>query len=356
MNKVALIAPANVNQMPYLKNYEKILNKYEIDYDVINWDRTHTEKKSKNVYLDSKNSYRRNFLDYLKYSRFIKKRLKSHNYKFLIIFSPHLVFFLQFFLLINSYNYIIDIRDYHPIIKFLLPKTIKSSKFIAVSSPGYKKYFNHKKIFINHNFNKTIKEFNENINSKTVNKNTFPLTVSLIGSLRDIEINKEFIKHSNNNENLKIVFNGEGGQEQLLKEFVEENKYKNVFFTGRYEKIQEDYLYKQSDLINVMRYNDSINNNYALTNRLYNSVFNLKPLISMGNTYQSKIIKKYGLGLIITDFNDISQKIENYLFNLDKNNFIRNCEIFINIIIQENNVFEQAIVTEIKNLVDINME
>ena len=356
MNKVALIAPANISQMPYLENYEKILKKNKIEYDIINWDRTHTEQKSENTYLDSKNSYRRNFLDYIKYSIFLTNKIKKRKYKFLIIFSPHLVFFLQFLLLIKSTDYIIDIRDYHPIIKFLLPNVINKSKFIVVSSPGYKKYFHHKKIYINHNFNKSFSDFKEITNSVSYKEFKFPLIVSLIGSLRDIEINKEFIKQNKNNKNIKIVFNGEGGQEQILKKFVKENNYKNVQFTGRYKKSDEDELYRRSDLINVMRYNNSINNNFALTNRLYNATFNLKPLISLDNSYQSKIIKKYGLGLIITDFNDITQKIENYILNLNKSNFIKNCETFLKEVIQENSFFEQAIVNEITKVANRNME
>lgn len=71
--KVALICPANILYMPYVKNYEEILKRYNINYDIINWDRNKIEEKKDHTYTDNKIGNRRNIYDYYKFYKYIKK-------------------------------------------------------------------------------------------------------------------------------------------------------------------------------------------------------------------------------------------------------------------------------------------
>ena len=87
----------------------------------------------------------------------------------------------------------------------------------------------------------------------------------------------------------------------------------------------KSYAYANATLINMVLYNDHINNRTCLANRLYNSALYGKPMIALEGTYLSEIIKQYNLGVILKSFNNTEEGITNYLanFNLEEYNYGR---------------------------------
>ncbi|RLQ94812.1 glycosyltransferase family protein [Falsibacillus albus] len=340
MKKIALIGDSSMLYMPYVSNYEKVLVDNNADYSIINWDRFQMENFDKeNKYRDQKIGHRRNFIDYYKYSRFVIKKLSKTKYDKVIVFGIPLSFFLKGFLLKNyKRRYIIDIRDYHKILKvFNTSKLIENSLFTVISSPKYKEWL-PKNDRYEINYNTKIKN-KESLKPAIVNykKNTF--NISYIGATRDYDINTEFIKNLKNKEKYNIYFHGEGDINKDIKNYLITNNIKNVKLTGRYYREDEDKLYHTSDLINVLRYNDGINNKTALPNRLYNTVLHGKPMLAFKGTFLAEIINDYNLGLVVESFDEIDKDIENYFkgFNIDEYNLGR-CNL-IQDIIRENHKF-----------------
>ena len=336
--KVALICPSNMLYMPYVKSYEQILIEQNIDYDIINWDRFQMEEIREGIYRDKKKGHQRNYLDYLKYKKFLMNRLNTVHYDKVIVFGIQLSYFIKK-IIKNKYRekYIIDIRDHNKILNFFnFKELVDCSAFTVLSSPGYTEWLpKSNKYVINHNTQ--ISSINELKEMSAFNKDE--ICISNIGALNELQINISFINSLKNNPKFKLNYHGEGNINQDLKSYIKTNDISNVFVTGRYMKEDEKRLYESSDLINVLRTSDGINNKTALPNRLYNAILYGKPLLSFEGSYFAEVVSKYNLGIIISSFRDIDQKIIDYLKQNDFETFNAGRESFLTKAIGDNAIF-----------------
>lgn len=346
--KIVLICPSNMLYMPYVNNYVTILKENNADYTIINWDRFGIEEKSKYTYRDDKIGHQRNFFDYYKYYKFIKEILDQIHFDKIIVFGLQLTFFLKKVLQKKfKGNYIIDIRDYNKVIDYFnIKKVINNSAFVVLSSPGYKEWLpDIDKYIINHNTQ--IQSLNK-LQSLEIELNKEKINVAYIGAIRDYQVNIDFIDSLKNNNKINIFFNGEGNINKNIQEYLNDNNIKNVYLTGRYEREEEEELYSNADLINVLRYNDGINNKTALPNRLYNAVIYGKPMIAFAGTYLADIVKDYELGLILNSFKDVENSIENFYNNFDQNRYQCKRIYFLENVMKDNNKFNEVLVAEFK--------
>lgn len=347
--KIALICPSNMTFMPYVNNYLKILKESNINYTIINWDRFHTDDPTNEYsYRDLKIGHRRNFLDYYNYRKFVVGKLTNNNFDKIIVFGLQLSYFLKK-ILKNKYpgKYIIDVRDYNKVMSFFsIRSTIKKSRMIVISSEGYKKWLpKNSRFILNHNTSMGNIRNIETINIR--NKNT--INISCIGALRDLDINIAVINKLKDNQEINLYFHGLGDINEKLMKYINMNKITNVYLTGKYEPNSEENLYKDSNLINVFRENDGINNYTALPNRLYNAVYYGKPLIAIKGTYLSEIIKKFNLGLVIKNINNLELEILDYINTFNSTLYLEGRLFFLKSVIKDNEKFNIEIKRFIKN-------
>jgi hypothetical protein len=341
--KIALICPTNMLYMPYVNNYIKILRETNIDYIIIYWDRFHIEENNNDEfkYRDKKVGFQRNFLDYFKYNNFIIKQLNKTKYDRIIVFTLQVAYFLKNYLIKNyKENYILDIRDHNKIIKFFnVKKVVNNSEFTVLSSPGYKEWLpTSDKYIINHNT-----QIDNMRKLKTVNMNfeNQKIKIAYIGAIRDYQVNIDLINSVKNSENIKLMFHGEGHINKDITNYLENGDIRNIVLTGRYNKENEESLYNNSELINVLRYNDGVNNKTALPNRLYNALLYGKPLISFEGTYLSELIKTYNSGLVLDSFDNTEERIRNYyLRDFDKEKYEEGRISFLKKVINDNTCFK----------------
>lgn len=347
--RILLVCPSNMLYMPYVKNYETILQENKVDYEIINWDRLNIENNEGGLsytYRDLKTGHRRSYIDYFKYRAFIKKRLRATKYDKIIVFGIQLSFFLAD-ILQHEYkgNYIIDIRDYNKIVKFFnLKKVIFGSVFTVLSSPGFKKWLpKFDRYLINHNTQVTnLNELRDR--SSFSNIKTEKINISYIGSLRNYNINIDFINSVKNNNRISLYYHGEGIINKTLKDYLFSNGINNVFVTGRYNCSEEDKLYSKSDLINILIPNDSINSRTLLPNRLYKAASHFKPIVAYEGTYLSHQVKKYNLGIVLSSFNKLEDNLSIYLENFDLDAYKQGRNSFFNKVIRENQIFEESLI------------
>ena len=339
--KIALICPSNMLYMPYVDNYTKIFDETDVDYCVINWDRFKIEKDSEFTYRDSKIGHQRSFLDYFKYSRFVLNILKKNNYNKVVVFGIQLVFFLKSHLIKEYSNkYIIDIRDHNRIVKYFnIEKTIEHSNFTVLSSPGYKEWLpKSNKYVINHNTQlssiENLNESNRNLKSKEM------ISINYIGSIRDYKINLDFINSLKNNGSINLKYHGAGAINKDIESYLEINSIKNVVFTGRYMREEEQNLYIKADIVNILIPTDTINSKTLLPNRLYNATIYGKPVIALKGTYLAKIVDENHLGLVLSSFDNVEEAIMSYINSLNFDNYDRNRRAFLEKILEENNLFK----------------
>lgn len=317
--RIALVSPANILYMPYVQNYKIILdnNHSRIKYEIINWDRLHIENSENTLtYRDKKISHQRNYFDYVKYKKFIIDKLSINQYDKIIVFGLQLGYFLRKFLYLNyKGKYILDIRDYNKIINFFnVEKLIKNSFCTVISSPGYKEWLPKKFNFVvNHNTN--VNKI-EDLKISPFKKNDV-LKISYIGTLTNLKINLDLIKILKNNPKFELFFHGAGIINNELEQYLHRNNIFNVIVNGRYYKEEEELLYKKTNFVNMLLYNDNINNKTCLANRFYNSLIYGRPLIVLNGSYMAEQVKKYHLGLVLNSINTIEEDILHYIENYD---------------------------------------
>lgn len=342
--KVVLICPSNLLYMPYVANYISILKKNGIDYTVINWDRFQIENnKNEFVYSDNKSGHKRYFLDYLIYRKFILKILKHHKFDKVIVFGLQLAFFLGRFLQKNfKDNYVVDIRDHNRIVDvFYMDKIIKNSALVVISSPGYKKFLPpNKEYIINHNTNiETIGKTRDNhfcMKGDTIK-------IGTIGALRDTNANVSLINTLKNNSNFELRFHGEGVITSALQEFIKVNSITNVLISGRFETEEEEILYKNCDFISVIYFNDRINNETFLPNRLYNAAKLRRPLIAIDGNYLSEQIKKYKIGVVIESLEQLEDGVLEFIGSFDPIEYENGIQAFLKMVVYENECFKKRL-------------
>lgn len=342
--KIALICPSNMLYMPYVDNYETILKKSNVDYDIINWDRFMIEDENNPlIYRDKKIGHQRTFFDYYKFNKFIIKHLNAVKYDRVIVFGIQLTFFLKN-ILQNKFreNYIIDIRDYNKIINYFnINKSINNSSFTVLSSLGYEEWLpSSDKYIINHN---TQIESLDELKSPDKLFNKEKINIAYIGAIRDYQVNIDFINSLKNTNFIDMFFHGEGDINKDIQKYLNSNSIKNVYLTGRYNKEDEKKLYDDNDLINVLRYDDGINNKTALPNRLYNAAINGKPMIAVNGSFLSVTIKDNKLGLVVNSFKDIQEQIKKYLREFDREKYNQGRNVFFQNIIEENDYFQRKL-------------
>nr|WP_315362829.1 hypothetical protein [Cytobacillus firmus] len=341
--RVALICPSNMLYMPYVNNYKKILDEANVEYRIVYWDRFNSEiSNGINVYRDNKIGHQRNYFDYLKYKRFIIKQLEETKYDKIIVFTLQLGYFLKNYLIKNfKGKYIFDIRDYNQIFKIhKFRRIIDNSNFTVLSSPGYKLWLpTSSKYIINHNT--TVSDLNElrPIDVKIKSK----INISTIGVIRHWDINIDLVSKLKNSNIFNLIFHGQGTINDRLREFVEVNKVENVKVYGRYEKEDEENLYRSTDLVNTLLYNNNPNCKSLLANRLYNSVVFGKPMLSLNGTFMAEQIKKYNLGLVLSSLEDIQDEIVDYMNQFNKTEFEIGRVNFLKEVIKDNENFKHRL-------------
>ncbi len=329
--------------MPYVGNYETILKENNIDYDIINWDRFGIEEISEFTYRDNKIGHQRSFFDYYRYYKFIVNILANNNFDKILVFGLQIAYFLNRYLIKNYKNkYIIDIRDYNRILKIFNPKkVIESSKFTVISSPRYNQWLPKcDKYVIDHN---TQIQGLEELESVEILSNEEKINIAYIGAIRDYKVNIDFIDSLKNNKKVDIYFHGEGDINKNIQDYLNSNNICNVYITGRYKKEDEENLYYNNNLINVLRYDDGINNQTALPNRLYNAAVYGKPMLAYSGTYLAEIIKNYKLGLVLNSFKDIEGQIRKYLSEFEKEKYNHGRKVFFQNIIEEKDYFHRKL-------------
>lgn len=141
------------------------------------------------------------------------------------------------------------------------------------------------------------------------------------------------------------MFSGDGPSKGMLEKMSLEAGVRNVTFTGRYKKTEEEIIVRQCDVINNFT-NRDINSDSLLSNRFYLSATLRKPMIVRDGTYQAEIAKKFGLACIIKENDNIVEKISCYKRNFDIFRYNQSCETFLAYVKEDIKSFE----TNITNL------
>lgn len=346
MEKIALIIPNNIWVSPYLTIYTRIFDTMGVGYDVISWDREGRKEDGIQFHYNVKS---RNIISilwaYLKYAKFLKCIIQNNGYDKLVIFTPQVGIFLSSFLEKNyKGKYVFDYRDLSIEQKSVFTKKFRnvlSNSFAnVISSPGFKRYLPFGfEYLISHNFNTNIVKKAVLGNGVIYDKKD--ISILTIGALRT-DMNIEVMDALGNVPGFRLSFVGKGIAAHMLEDYAKGKGYNNILFTGYYKKEDESSIYNQHSFVNIV-YPLIPSHISALSNRFYNSLIYKRPMIVTRNTMQGDYAVKYGVGLVIDNCNKLAESVIEYYNKLDFVVYSKQCNLLLNIFLNENDEFEEKI-------------
>lgn len=355
MGKIAIVGFHNLHLMQFLYKYTEILDKYNVEYDVLYWERDEVQYPIKFNGIPIKYSYvtsnytskRKKILGYLKCRSFFIKKIKENQYDRIILLTTQTAIALSPLVLKRYRNrFIFDFRDLtmekNPIYRYVEMQLIKQSSFVAISSPGFIDVLqkDHQYI-ISHNCKNL--EFNSGSLSKKI-----PLRMTFWGIVRQEDYQKKICDKFGNDNRFELYYHGEGCTMSLAN-YCEKHKYDNIKFTGRYypEDIP-DFAEKTDILLNL--YENEGKQEYALTVKLYDAVrYHIPMLISKGS-YMERYLKEYSFAKAI-DLNSVdNSEIIGWYSQLKEENLIKDFECFVKQVYRDDEVFEEKLMKFIRNI------
>lgn len=316
MSKIAIIGFHNLHLMQFLYKYTNILDKYNIDYDVLYWNRDGIEYKKNfkgksicfNYPTSNYVSKGKKIYGYFKARNFFLEIIKKNKYEKIILLTTQTAVALSSFVLKKYKNaYIYDYRDITmekiPLYKAIVRKLVANSVFTALSSKGFIPvigYNDINKYVLAHNCSNLI--YNHHEKSKKT-----PIRIVFWGMIRQIEYQKKICDFFGNDKNFELFYHGEGLTDRL-KSYCHACGYMNIFFSGQYFPEEIPEFAQNTDILMNLYENDG-KQEYALTVKLYDGYRYGLPMLVMKDSYMDFYIGakkfKYAFSFSNTDKIDL---------------------------------------------------
>lgn len=347
--KIGLIIPANLKYSPYVKYYTDILRSEGVCFRTMVWDKTKTAEEADFRFsfptsdFDRKKILFGHFLFSGKCRRYIRREKIDH----LIIFTIAPLYFLGYrFLKRFAGNIIMDIRDDSPFRRKFpqtLDKAATISDAVVVSSPFYSDWVS-KETFLCHNADISLIEKY----SEAFPKDSFhdPVSVAYAGLMIEEQINIKAIHALANKEWIKLLYIGRDNEgKEKIRRYVEDNDIRNVSFIGEYKKEDIIDLYrKNADIVNILRENTLINQN-ALPNKLYEAVVSGIPLaVYEHNTAIANYVKEYGLGILLNEQEDLESQMNHRIKHFDLKKYQSGRQEFLHMVLDDYKRFRDRLI------------
>jgi hypothetical protein len=352
-SKICIIGAFNLKHMTLISLYTTIFEKHNIPYDIIYLDKYSQKENTKanNIYVYRSNFNRewgifRKIIEYWKFSRYAKKKIKENNYEKIILWQTFTSFLLFDLLLFRYKNkYVLNVRDYFfekNKLVFLLQKIlIKNSIFTTISSVGFKRFLPKYPLVNVHSINKSL--LNSNFIRKGLNKNG-KIKIGFIGNNRFFEQGIKLMNSLKNDERFELWFCGINSD--ILKKYAEDNHIVNCKFIDAFEPESTNDILLNFDLINNLFGNNHESVKTLTSIRLYYSAYYKIPILVNTDTYMSSILEDYPIGYVVDwSKSDLGDRLYSWYNSIDFNEFSYHCEKFIRKALEENKDFEEKVKT-----------
>ncbi len=313
--KIGIIAANNIRYSPYIFFYTNILDEIGAKYELIFPNRSNVfDHFDHPVHIVKWNSKIPVALSYFIYANDVKKIISKEKYDFLIVLTMNNgVYFSQW--LSKKYNkkYILDIRDYtheNLSLYFHFEKVAVNNALInVISSKKFETFLPVGEYLTCHNMNSVSSKFSPEINRDK------PITLSYIGKGGYLDNCVRLCEEISKDRRFKFVFYGIETVPDILKPF---EAYDNITFNGIFKPKDKETIILSSDvLFNVYGHGIPMLD-YALSNKLYDSLNYRKPILTSPNTYMSEVGGPFAFDV---NFNNPSllDDIYEWYINLDEN-------------------------------------
>ena len=352
MRRILFIVPAMPDYAPYIENYLSLAKACAVPHDVYCWNRKGEQVSlpaNYHVYqhpTDDTFPAWRKLAEISCFYHFVKGAVRKESYSSVVIFTvQNALFFRRWLVRRFSGRYILDIRDYSPILRAgffrkRLASLLAHSALNVISSEGFKRWLPAGLPYvICHNI--ALPDEGKPVIPGFTGKNN-PIKLLTIGALRDADGNIRLIDALRQEKRVALHFVGEGHATPILQDSCRREGLEQVSFSGRYKKVEEDGFVWDCDMMNLLM-SDNITSNSLMSNRFYLAARFCKPILVSAGSYQAELIKKYCLGLVVSAADDVGAAILSYWDSFDPDALHAGCVGFLEDVYQDMMVFKKSV-------------
>lgn len=338
--KIAVIGFNAMIRMPYMRYYKQLFEAHDLVANYYCWDRTEDGKTlRKDNVIDIKikcgeGKFAKIFA-MLKWRKTILQDLRREKYDKIIVLTTLPGVLLRQYLLKNyKGKYILDVRDftydnikaYQKVVKELCDNSV----ITFISSPGFRQFLLSDNLMQIHNIDVQRADYGAPDLSKNI------LTLGYIGQ---IAFEQTCIDLLNRMKGSKYFLYFAGiYKSDNLREYCLRYNIENVKFDQRFVSADKQKIYQKIDFVNCYPLAQ-----YALPNRLYDAVYCKRPIFAKTGTVLTDIIKKYDIGVVVDESDDIKKALDDYVDQFDRSKFCEGVEMCIADIEKEQGEAERAI-------------
>lgn len=348
--KLAVVLGCNIHWTPYYYLYERLIKSKSINFDLIIWNRENLVEKSLgrvipfNLKDQSCDNNPRKVYKFFLFANFVKKIVEKNKYdKIVFLGLQGCALPLNAFYFSKNYKnmYWIDVRDYHyewfkPY--YMLEKyAIHNAKRVSISSEGFKSFLPKEDYIHVHNVDPDI----EMVCRKYLKKANSKIRISFIGNVRYLEENKKLVDVFANDKRFILQFIGNGSE--LIGNYCKTKGIENIVIIPKFPREKTIDYYNETDIINNIYGNKTLETKTALSNKLYYSIFLKIPIIVSEGTYMSRFCSRYGFGISFKDNKNFKNELYEWYLKINKNKEIY--EKAQQLVSEENETFEKHFVS-----------
>lgn len=289
--RVGIVAANNIRYSPYIFFYTDILNKSGIEYELIYPDRNGLKENFDGVsHTLPWNSKLPTLLNYALYSNSVIKVIKQHKYDALIVLTGVNATYLGLWLKRNyAKRYIVDIRDYSheniPSYFYLESVAVRNSLMNVISSAKFTEFLPKADYSVCHNVNQTEAERAD----YSFCKANGIIRIGYVGALSYIDQCNRLMKLVAADERFSLDYYGSSISEPVLKTYAQELGCDRIRFHGAYSGSEKAAIIQSVDILFNAYGNGIPLLDYALSNKLYDSLIHKKPILTCPNTYMTEM-------------------------------------------------------------------
>lgn len=356
MKKVLILSVSDKRHMSMAYIYEEYLKSKKISYDIIRINRyiqtseiicdsNGDGKIYEFPFVKSTNTKKINkLIPFLKFRRFVKKKIKKSTYDFYIIWNENTALLFADILYKKKNQYCLNYRDILevPFTKKIQKKLIENAYFNTSPTPADAFGKRDKFITLYNKDGNILKHVDKKQQLRRKGESLRIVFMGLYGNSPDNF--KRTVDIFANDERYELYFYGDGFDTEL-KKYVEDNNIRNVITGGAFPYENTFGYLKNTDIINSYYNNFDISPNLkyvAGVKQSYTPMLYI-PAINDDNTTWAEISKKYGFSYLINDKNvcTVADDLYEWYFGLDFSKFQERCDAF-NTVVEESRrkVFE----------------
>lgn len=339
---VGIIAFNNIKYCPYISPYTHLLDKMNVKYNIVYFDRDGVNEKNEKLIPVGWNKGKSKIQNFISFSKNARKIIIQNKYDKLIVLTT-VPGVLLLPVLSHNYrrNYIIDIRDYtlekFCVFRYLEKRLIKNAAVRVISAPGFKRFLPVDDYVLCHN---TTYDFTKKRSSSNMGQ---PIVIGYVGTITYANQCKLLIDLVKKDSRFCFYFFGNDISGNQITQSIIDAHSDRIKSFGAYDPNDKVSIIESVDILFNAYGNNSEKLLYAISNKFYDSIYFMKPVITSPNTEMSTLLE--GFSYDIDKDTESLDGLYSWYHNIDYEKMNELINVWSERITKEQTEFEDAIKT-----------